>query len=99
MGEDLRTGPRTSLEYLIINKHCLKNELGCDCSVVSPFFSAVVDFSKTLNTTLDLGHKTVELVDTTIQEYHHNLEVFETLSCTQLKLNVHSNYTIWLLLL
>ena len=86
VGEDLHTGQRTSLEYLTITeiiKHCLKNELGCDHSVVSPFYSAVVGFSKTLNTTLDLGHKTVEQVDTTIREYHHNLVAFETLSITQ----------------
>ena len=91
MNEDLTHGPRTSLEYIVIAeiiKHCLQNGLGCEGGVISPFYSAVVEFAKTLNTTLPLGHKTIEQIETTVREYHHNLEVFKTLSFTQLKVNV-----------
>ncbi len=61
--EDLSLGPHTSLVYLIIAeiiKHCLQNGLGYDGGVISPVYSAVVEFAKTLDITLPLGHKTVE---------------------------------------
>lgn len=92
MNEELSEGPHTSLEYLVlaeIIKFCILNGLGCEVSVISPFYSAVVEFAKTLNIPLPLGHKTIEQIDTTVREYHHNLDVFKTLSCTQLKVNAH----------
>ena len=55
-----------ALEYIVIAeiiKHCLQNGLGCEGGVISPFYSAVVEFVKTLNTTLPLGHKTIEQVE------------------------------------
>ena len=92
MNEILSEGPRTSLEYLVIAeiiKFCIQNGLGCEVGVVSAFYSAVVEFAKTLNIPLPLGHKTIEQVDTTVREYHHNLNVFKTPFFTQLKVNVH----------
>ena len=47
MNEILSEGPRTSLEYLVIAeiiKFCIQNGLGCEVSVVSAFYSAVVEF-------------------------------------------------------
>ena len=90
MNEELSEGPRTSLEYLVVAeiiKFCILNGLGCEVSVISPFYSAVVEFAKMLN--IPFGHKTIEQIDTTVREYHHNLDVFKTLSCTQLKVNAH----------
>ena len=52
MNEILSEGPRTSLEYLVIaeiTKFCIQNGLGCEVSVVSAFYSAAVEFAKTLN--------------------------------------------------
>ena len=90
MNEELFQGPRTVLEYLIIAeiiKFCLHDGLGCESDIISAFYAAVVEFAEATDNTLPIGHKTNEQVSTITREYHHNLEVFKTLTIVQLQLN------------
>lgn len=89
--EGLFTGPRTTLEYLVVGEiiqFCIHGGFEFEGGIVAALYSVVVNYTQAMTSTLPLGHKTIQEINKIEREYHHNLEIFENLSITQLKLNV-----------
>ena len=79
--EDLFTGPRTTLEYLVVGeiiKFCLSNVLECERDGIVPtLYTIVVNYALAINSTVPLGHKSVDEVHKIEREYHHNINIYQ----------------------
>ena len=60
-----------------IIKFCLSNGLECERDGIVPtLYTIIVNYALATNSTVPLGHKSVDEVHKIEREYHHNLEVY-----------------------
>ena len=95
MDENLTTGSRTQLEYLIVSqilRHFIR--LSIDDPALNQthaVYCACVELSKAMDLTVPLGDKSEAEMHILLKEYEKKISIFKTLCVTQLKINFLGN--------
>ena len=86
-----KQGPRTLLEYILVSqiiKYCHNNTIDISLETVNILYTSCVEVVQVLEVCLPLGQKNCEEISKIVDEYEHNLNVFQTMCVTQLKLDM-----------
>ena len=89
--ENILTGPRTQLEYLLIAeliKLCNRSDIEAEYSIIHQLYLTCFDLMQEMDPSWPIAKKSMEEITKIVKEYDQHRRVFEATCIAQLKINI-----------